>query len=106
MSPLLQHGQLVLVRAGAYRATIPKRGEVVAARPASLGGRAVVKRIVGLPYESIVCGEQRWSLGADEFLLLGDHPQDSLDSRRLGPISLQELIGPLWLRLWPPTILA
>ena len=101
MMPLLGPGALVFVDDAAYRDRAPGHGEVVAARPASLGGRAIVKRVAGLPSERVTHGTRAWDLGPDEFVLLGDHAEDSLDSRRLGPIRRAELIGRVWLRLWP-----
>ena len=93
MLPALRPGDVVFVQASAFRHRAPHRGEVVVARPSSLGGRALVKRIVGTPRP-------------DEYFLLGDHPADSLDSRTLGPVTRQELIGRVWLRVWPPRVLA
>ena len=92
MLPVLRPGDVVFVRESAFRRRPPRLGEIVVARPASLGGRALVKRIVGTPRP-------------DEYFLLGDHAADSLDSRTLGPMMRRELIGRVWLRLWPPHVL-
>ena len=93
----------MLIRSGAYRFRDPRRGEIVAARPASAGGRAVVKRIAGLPLERVASGGREWALGPAEFFLLGDEAERSLDSRSFGPVTRDELIGPVWARLWPWT---
>ena len=105
MAPVLDPGQLVMVRDGAGDRWQPKRGEIVAARPASLGGKAFVKRVAGLPNERVQVGEREWQLQEEEFFLLGDQPELSLDSRVFGPVSREELIGPVRLRLWPWKIL-
>ena len=105
MAPVLDPGQLVVVHDGAYKRRQPKRGEIVAARPASLGGKAFVKRVAGLPNERVQVGEREWQLQEEEFFLLGDQPELSLDSRVFGPVSREELIGPVRLRLWPWKIL-
>ena len=102
MLPLLRPGDLVVVQVSTYQERAPRRGEIVAARPAALGGRALVKRIAGLPHERLAAGTSTWTLAADEYVLLGDRANQSLDSRALGPITRQELIGPVWFRLWPP----
>ena len=102
MAPALRSGDLVLVSRTTYHRRPPRRGEVVAFRPAALGGRALVKRLAGLPHETVELEGGRRQLGADEFFLLGDQPADSLDSRRLGPVRRAELLGPVILRLWPP----
>lgn len=40
-------------------------------------------------------------LGDDEYFLLGDNRQQSLDSRVFGPVSKDFIIGRTWLRGWP-----
>ena len=102
MMPLLRDGDLVLVDRSAYRDRGPQRGEIVAARPAWLGGRACVKRVAGAPHETItdVAGTRR--VAADQYLLVGENLHESVDSRTLGPVTGAELIGRVWLRLWPP----
>ena len=101
MSPLLHPGQLVLVDEDAYSAREPQLGEIVAVRPVSLGGQAVVKRIAGLPKEQIRFGGREWQLGEEEFFLVGDHSEHSLDSRIFGPVNRDEMVGPVTVRVWP-----
>lgn len=105
MLPLLRPGDLVLVKDWTPQDATPTRGEIVAARPMSFGGRAIVKRIAGLPHEHLNHQTQTWHLSSDQYLLLGDALDDSLDSRTLGPVTRAELIGRVWFRLWPPTML-
>ncbi|MBI4343069.1 MAG: S26 family signal peptidase [Candidatus Omnitrophica bacterium] len=101
MSPLLHPGELVLVDREAYGGRQPRLGEIVAVRPDALGGQAVVKRIAGLPNERIRFGGREWQLGEEEFFLVGDQSEHSLDSRMFGPVSLEEIIGPVTVRVWP-----
>ena len=101
MAPTLHPGELVFVRQGGYRSRAPRRGEIVAARPASLGGKTFVKRIVGLPCERVRVGAKEWELGDGEFFLLGDQPEHSMDSQLFGPVTRDELVGPVPLRVWP-----
>ena len=105
MLPVLRPGDVILVQPSAFRRRAPRRGEVVVARPSSLGGRAIVKRVLGTPHEEVRVALRAWSLGPDEYFLLGDHPAESLDSRALGPITRSELIGRVRLRVWPPRVL-
>ena len=102
MRPLLRSGTLVFVDEFTYTRRHPAHGEIVAARPTALGGRACVKRVLGLPHERVACDGRAWHLGSDEYFLVGDDVENSLDSRRLGPLHREELIGRVWLRLWPP----
>ena len=106
MAPTLTAHQLVVVDERAYGRRSPRRGELVAVRPPALGGQAVVKRLIGLPYERVTRDAQTWQLGAQEFFLLGDHEARSVDSRRFGPVTRQALIGPVRLRLWPWRVFA
>lgn len=103
MTPTLRAGKLVVVRTRTYRARSPQRGDIVAARPAALDGRAVVKRIVGVPHDMIQRDGRQWHLRDDEFFLAGDHPADSLDSRQFGPVTREDLVGPVRVRLWLPS---
>ena len=103
MSPVLNPGELVLVREGEYDAREPGRGELVAARPASLGGRACVKRIIGLPLERVECEGGEWTLGPEEFFLMSDRTNHGTDSRSFGPVTRRELLGRVWARVWPWT---
>jgi signal peptidase I len=36
-----------------------------------------------------------------ELLVMGDHRQNSADSRVFGPIEISQVIGRAWLRYWP-----
>ncbi len=101
MAPVLRPGQLVLIDQEAYRGRQPRRGEIVVARPSGLGGRAFVKRVVGLPREQVRLGARTWALGAEEFFLLGDQQEQSMDSRIFGPVRLEELVGSVRARIWP-----
>lgn len=101
MQPTLRAGEVVLIDERAYRRRPPRQGEVVAARPARLGGAALVKRLIGVPHERVDVDGRRWQLADNQFFLLGDHLEHSLDSRAFGPVSRGELIGPVRARLWP-----
>lgn len=101
MEPTLSSGDLVLVNERAYRVRPPRRGELVAARPATSGDRALVKRITGLPRERLEVAGRSWQLGENQYFLLGDQPDQSRDSRSFGPVSSRELMGPIQCRLWP-----
>lgn len=101
MMPTLAPGALVFVREGVFGFREPRHGEIVAAAPTALGGKPFVKRIVGLPSERVTIGAQSWQLEENQFFLMGDQVEHSMDSRIFGPVSREELVGPVRLRLWP-----
>jgi signal peptidase I len=46
-------------------------------------------------------GPSLWQVPDGELLVMGDHRQDSADSRSFGPIEVGHVIGRAWLRYWP-----
>ena len=45
--------------------------------------------------------QEHWVIPSDELFLMGDHRQDSADSRAFGPVPGSQVIGRAWLRYWP-----
>ena len=127
MYPTLSPGEYVLFDRFAYRRSAPRRGDIVLASHPSRAGMRIVKRLVALPGDGVTIdgercwvngapyGERRpagpsepppsartWTLGDDEFLLLGDAPHASTDARDFGPVSRDLLLARAWLVYWPP----
>ena len=46
-------------------------------------------------------GASRWVVPAGEMFVMGDHREDSADSRNFGPIAISDVVGRAWLRYWP-----
>lgn len=42
-----------------------------------------------------------WTLGPDEYYVMGDNREQSLDSRYFGPIFKDLIVGKVWFRGWP-----
>jgi signal peptidase I len=45
--------------------------------------------------------ESTWIVPRDELFLMGDHRQNSADSRAFGAVPISRVIGRAWLRYWP-----
>lgn len=46
-------------------------------------------------------GNNTWTLGANEYFVVGDNRNFSLDSRSFGPVDKDLIIGKVWVRGWP-----
>jgi signal peptidase I len=46
-------------------------------------------------------GATLWVVPEGSLFVMGDHRQDSADSRNFGPIEVSHVIGRAWLRYWP-----
>jgi signal peptidase I len=120
MAPTLNPDQIVLVRAGYYNNHEPQRGDIVIFINAD-DGNHWVKRVVGLPGESIaikagvvridgrelveeyVAAENARTdysremattkVPQDAYFLLGDNRDNSMDARMLGTTGHEHLVG-------------
>lgn len=95
MEPTLRPGDRVLVDLWTYRHRAPRADEVVVVRPAP-GASAWVKRVARVVPDR--------PGGAAAVWLEGDNPRESLDSRQLGAIDHDKIVGRVALRLWPPRL--
>jgi signal peptidase I len=46
-------------------------------------------------------GATLWVVPEGSLFVMGDHRQDSADSRNFGPIDVKHVVGRAWLRYWP-----
>ena len=121
MYPTLAPGEYVLFDRLPYRREAPKRGDVALVRGVLGDGRAIIKRVVGTPGDTVLLDRGvltvngvspdsaasledvdprengEWSLGHDEFFLLGDAWEFSTDSRSFGPVARSTIVGRAWL---------
>jgi len=119
-------GQRVLVEKITYRFHSPDRGDVVVLHPPNGSSKPYIKRIIGLPGETIeinggdiyidgflleetadfssqipIPDSYSVTLLEDEYYVLGDNRAHSGDSRSFGPVAREEIIGRMWIRYWP-----
>jgi nickel-type superoxide dismutase maturation protease len=88
MAPSLSPGERVLFDRLAYARAEPRVGDIVLARHPARRGVRMIKRVAEVT-------EDR------EFVLLGDNPRESTDSRTLGPFRREEIVGRGWVVYWP-----
>jgi signal peptidase I len=123
IQPNLYLGYRRMTEKISYRPHPPQRGDIVVVDPPA-GGTALIKRVVGLPGDVVrVTRGHTWINGRllDEpwvayfggreygparvppgyLFILGDNRVESLDSRAIGPVPIEEVRGRAWLIYWP-----
>ncbi len=130
MEPNFDDGDYLIVDEISYRLRNPERGEVVVFRYPNSPSQRYIKRIIGLPGETIEIkngqvkiynekgvevlnedsylsgsvltqGNLKMTLGNDDFFVMGDNRPLSYDSRRWGVVPRENIIGKVLIRAWP-----
>ncbi|MEX0918596.1 MAG: signal peptidase I [Candidatus Paceibacterota bacterium] len=128
MVPTFQNGEYLIVDELSYHFREPKRGEVIVFRYPEDPAKFFIKRVIGLPGESVVIQDNQLSiikgnqvitpdepyvrheapyqntkinLGADQYFVMGDNRDVSSDSRVWGPLTAKLIKGRAFLRLFP-----
>jgi signal peptidase I len=97
MTPALQPGDWLLVDPTVRR--WPRRGAIVVIREPGSEVLAI-KRVAGLPADTVATDLGGQRLGPDQAWLVGD-AVGSHDSRHYGPVSLDRLVARAWFRYGP-----
>lgn len=136
MEPNFSDGDYLIIDEISYRLKSPERGEVIVFRYPNDPSQRYIKRIIGLPGETVeieegkvtiynengkgealeesgylsdsvvTAGGIRTALGENEYFVLGDNRAASADSRRWGTLPRENIIGRALIRAWPPTAFA
>lgn len=128
MEPNFHSGELLLVDKISYALRGPKRGEVVVFKNPTSTSQDYIKRIIGLPGETIriekgqvfvndqllnepylpdglltsaTGSDYNTTLTKDQYFVMGDNRERSFDSRSWGPLEKKYLIGRSTLVLYP-----
>lgn len=128
MAPRLVDGEKILVQELLLPGSAIARGDILVFRHPHYRYRYVVKRVIGLPGETVemrggllfIDGERlrEWylpsssldrftmaprRLGPTDLFVLGDHRNDSEDSRSWGPLRRELVVGRAMVSYWPPS---
>lgn len=134
MSPNFESGDYLIVDEISYRFSEPERGDVIVFDYPKDSTQRFIKRIVGLPGETVnisngevkimkdniptvldeaylpanlkTYGDLNITLLADEFFVLGDNREYSFDSRAWGVVPRKDIIGKALLRIFPMAALS
>lgn len=135
MEQTFHNNEYLIVDQVTYRFREPERGEVIIFRYPNDPSKYFIKRVIGLPGETVSIedntititneenpnglvleepyigdvvtdGSQVVTLGEEEYFVMGDNRDHSSDSRSWGALEKDEIVGRAWLRLFPPTELS
>jgi signal peptidase I len=125
MQPNFQEGQFILVNKLAYKLGTPERGEVIVFHNPRNTDEDYIKRVIGLPGDTVEIRNEQvfinnqpldepFAKGAytdpnfapvvvapNQLFVMGDNRGNSQDSRVIGAISEDLVVGQAWLRVWP-----
>ena len=126
MEPSFFEGQFVLVNKLAYRLGQPDRGDVLVFHNPRNTNEDYIKRIIGLPGDTVEISNQTvfingaavlenfthhpippgeysgpFVVGDNQLFVMGDNRPNSSDSRVFGSIDQDLVVGQAWLRIWP-----
>lgn len=124
MEPNFHTGEYVLVNKVIYLFSPPRRGDVVIFHYPFDIHKEFIKRIIGLPGDIIHTSDASvsvnnqtirepyirvafnfdnitWKLGPNQFFVMGDNRDSSLDSRTWGPLDRSYIIGKVVAAYWP-----
>lgn len=133
MQPTFENGDYLIINEISYHVADPRRGDVVVFRYPKDPNKFFIKRVIGLPGETIAIrggkvsitkdgethelgesyvknagngGNLTRELGSEEYFVMGDNRPASSDSRTWGVLPRENVVGTPLLRLFPLSSLA
>lgn len=126
MEPTLKEGQMLIISKLNYYVGAPKRGDIIVFKD-SYENKLLIKRIIGLPGESVDLREgkvyinreelapdytnsptyafmqESWNIPEEQYFVMGDNREHSRDSRveTVGLVNRKSIVGRAVFRLWP-----
>lgn len=132
MDPTFGNGQYLIVDELTYHLKTPERGSVLIFKYPLDPKKYFIKRVIGLPNEQVSINNgqvtitnteypegfglsesyvkltsndtHNYTLGPDEYFVLGDNRRGSADSRVWGAVPAKNIIGRPIFRLYPPSL--
>jgi signal peptidase I len=129
MQPGLTDGQYVVVNRVYYLLHKLERGDVIVFHNPQNSNEDLVKRVIGLPGDTVTTDSthlwvnnvlldekayinappntplnpsaKTWHIPPDQYFVIGDNRPVSFDSRYLGPIPKDYIVGTAWFVVWP-----
>ena len=134
MEPNFNNWDYLIVDRLSYDFETPQRGDVIVLDLPQETSRALIKRVVGLPGDTVVLSgpdpsitiidaahpkgfslnepyieptnyggitDTRYTLGPDQYFVMGDNRKVSADSRTWGIVPRADIVGRVFLRLYP-----
>jgi signal peptidase I len=131
MEPNFFDHEYLIIDEVSYRFRTPERGDIVVFRYPNDPSQFFIKRVIGLPNETVeiqngkvkvfndgnpngfdlpedeyleqdfTATTRNVTLKSNEYFVLGDNRTASLDSRYFGPVTKDAIVGRVWLRGWP-----
>ncbi|MBU3934812.1 signal peptidase I [Patescibacteria group bacterium] len=132
MIPNFSSGDYLIIDEISYRLSSPQRGDVIVFKYPKNPSHRFIKRIIGLPGETVEIQDGRITiynkenqaqvldeeiylpgaenntygslhvvLGESEYFVLGDNRSYSSDSRSWGPLPAENIIGKVFIRVFP-----
>lgn len=133
MEPNFEDREYLIIDEISYRFREPARGDIVVFRYPNDPKQYFIKRIIGMPGETVeikdgrvriykdknsigyflnesqylsnvsTYSDKKFYIADNEYFVLGDNRPNSMDSRVFGPIDEKLVIGRVWMRGWPVT---